>query len=62
MGAARWRCRLPSRADHALPAVQVWLENEHVRLMVLPQLGGRIHVGQVGLLPGRRLLCCCLPC
>ena len=25
----------------------VWLENEHVRLMVLPQLGGRIHVMQV---------------
>ena len=25
----------------------VWLENEHVRLLVLPQLGGRIHVGQV---------------
>ncbi|KAI7845803.1 hypothetical protein COHA_000715 [Chlorella ohadii] len=24
----------------------VWLENEHVRLMVLPQLGGRIHVMQ----------------
>lgn len=25
----------------------VWLENEFVRLLVLPQLGGRIHVGQV---------------
>lgn len=25
----------------------VWLENEHVRLMVLPQLGGRIHVLEV---------------
>lgn len=25
----------------------VWLENEYVRLLVLPQLGGRIHVGQV---------------
>lgn len=29
--------------------LQVWLENEHVRLMVLPQLGGRIHVLQVRL-------------
>lgn len=26
----------------------VWLENEYVRLMILPELGGRIHVGQVG--------------
>lgn len=25
----------------------VWLENEYVQLMVLPELGGRIHVGKV---------------
>lgn len=25
----------------------VWLENEYVALAVLPELGGRIHVGQV---------------
>lgn len=33
----------------------VWLENGVVRLMILPQLGGRIHVGQVGR-AGRGLL------
>ena len=26
----------------------MWLENEHVRLQLLPQLGGRIHMLQVG--------------
>lgn len=32
------------KADRAWDAV--WLENEYVRLAVLTQLGGRIHVGQ----------------
>lgn len=45
----------PGRPGPAWPlTVQVWLENEHVRLMVLPQLGGRIHVLQVRL----QLLAC----
>lgn len=33
------------KRDQAWEAV--WLDNEFVRLMILPQLGGRIHIGQV---------------
>ncbi len=25
----------------------VWLENEFVKFMILPEIGGRIHIGQV---------------
>ncbi|EFN58201.1 hypothetical protein CHLNCDRAFT_7151, partial [Chlorella variabilis] len=32
------------KRDQAWEAV--WLDNEFVRLMILPQLGGRIHIGQ----------------
>jgi hypothetical protein len=34
------------KRDQAWDAV--WLENEFVQLMVLPELGGRIHIGKVG--------------
>lgn len=32
------------KADHAWDAVH--LENEHLRIMILPEIGGRIHIGQ----------------
>ncbi len=33
-----------SKTDHAWKAI--WLENEYLRVMVLPEIGGRIHVAQ----------------